>query len=838
MNGSESPHQSTRTAAVVEIALVVATFFVASFLRLYHFTRVPGGLLLDEGYNGVDAVKILAGWRPIFLPANNGREALFQYLQACAIGALGQTDWALRVPAVACSLLTLPVSYVLVRRLLGGRVALLTSAWLAVSFWHVMYSRIGLRTIMLPLVLAAAFYFLWLGLDRVALTEDRGREATAQRSGGKTTGRPADPRAGLGWFALGGVVLGIAQYTYTTARFAPLVVVAFAAYLALFHPSLFRRSIPGLIVAALAASVVFAPEGWYFLHHSDDFVNRAQEVSVFNQSLDASMNFQTPASALVYSASQSLGMFVFHGDDQWDRNIPGRPVYDPISAVFLILGTALLFRRGREPRSAFVLIWLFLMLIPSVLSIRNVPNFLRVTGLIPAVFALPALGVDELWRYWEKYTSGWLRLLPGGFLALAFAAGTYQTYQDYFVFWAHQASVSETFSADRLLASAIGRQIAQQSGASVFVGSGNPDESVERYALTAANVDDRVHLFDGQQSIVFPVVDGPVTYIFPRRYLPAPSLLERCFGRANGKTVAVAPDGDTVLRYDLLSPCLNPVPEQLLPAFFGETLQVYGFDVPRDVPAGGVLTVRWYWKIIGPTPRELVFFNHLYDTSNHRVSELDNRSFAPNYWPVGTRGISSFDLKIDPSVPTGAYPLFVGVYQHDTLDHLPVSDTVGRNAGAQIRLGPIKVHGAGSPRVDVPHPQLARLADSIDLLGYGTDPQPAMAGQPLTLTLYWSARARPSRNYTVFVHLLDAQGHLLTQADSPPQAGQYPTSLWDTGETIADRHVLDVPAHLPPGSYSVEVGIYRSDSGQRLSILDSSGQPQGDRILLSGVMVR
>ncbi|HUX86259.1 MAG TPA: glycosyltransferase family 39 protein, partial [Chloroflexota bacterium] len=687
-------------AARIERVLLGMIVLVAGFLRLYRFSSVPRGVLYDEAYNGVDALKILSGWRPIFLPANNGREALFQYLQAFAIGLAGQSDWALRLPSVVCGLLTLPVSYVLMRRLFGPRVALLGSAWLAVSFWHVMYSRIGLRTIMLPLVLAAAYYFLWLGFDRTAATD-----------------RPA-ASAGLVWFALGGAILGVSLYTYTTARFAPLVVLVFAGYLALFHRSLFVRAFPGFVVAAVTAFLVFAPEGLYFLQHRADFVMRAQEVSVFNRGLDASMHLQSTGEALLFSTVHSLGMFTFHGDDQWDRDIPGRPVFDPLSSVFLVLGLVLLIRRSREPRSAFVLIWLVIMLLPSILSVRNVPNFLRVTGLIPALFALPALGGEWVWGQWEKRAKHWARLLPSVLVTVAFLGGAYLTYGDYFVRWAHQPAVSETFGADRWLAIAAGRAEAQKTDEPVFVGAGDADEPLPRYELAAANHDDRVRAFDGARSLVFPVAPGSVAYIFPQRHLPPPLLLARYFGTASGQTIAFAPDGDTVQHYTLLSPRPDFTPSHPLPARFGDTLQLYGYDLPRDVQAGGVLTVRWYWKIIGPNPRELAFFNQLYDGDHRRRGQSDDRAFAPSYWPVGTTGISTFDVKVDPNSPTGAYALLVGVYVRDTLTRLPVIDSLGRTAGTQITLGPIKVHGVASAPPVVPHPQPVQLADGVTFQGY------------------------------------------------------------------------------------------------------------------------
>ncbi|HUX86774.1 MAG TPA: hypothetical protein VMW65_07205, partial [Chloroflexota bacterium] len=192
---------------------------------------------------------------------------------------------------------------------------------------------------------------------------------------------------------------------------------------------------------------------------------------------------------------------------------------------------------------------------------------------------------------------------------------------------------------------------------------------------------------------------------------------------------------------------------------------------------------------------------------------------------------------VDPHSPTGAYALLVGVYVRDTLTRLPVIDSLGRTAGTQITLGPIKVHGVAIAPPAVPHPQPVQLADGVTFQGYRLAPEPAQPGQALTVTLYWSAQARPSRDYTVFVHLLNNHGQVLAQADSPPQAGDYPTSLWDPSETIVDRHVLTVPTDLPPGVYRLEIGLYQPETGKRLPILDAAGHAPGNRILLSGVQV-
>ena len=105
------------------------------------------------------------------------------------------------------------------------------------------------------------------------------------------------------------------------------------------------------------------------------------------------------------------------------------------------------------------------------------------------------------------------------------------------------------------------------------------------------------------------------------------------------------------------------------------------------------------------------------------------------------------------------------------------------------------------------------------------------------MTLFWSPRGRPSRDYTVFVHLLDSQEQIRGQADSPPRAGRYPTSIWDAGEVIADLHTLSLGPDLPAGEYRLAIGLYDPETGERVGIVDGNGQITEDRLIISGLAV-
>ncbi len=89
------------------------------------------------------------------------------------------------------------------------------------------------------------------------------------------------------------------------------------------------------------------------------------------------------------------------------------------------------------------------------------------------------------------------------------------------------------------------------------------------------------------------------------------------------------------------------------------------------------------------------------------------------------------------------------------------------------------------------------------------------------LKLIWQTNAIPPTDYTVFVHLLDPDDNLIAQADSPPANGAYPTSLWDPGEIIVDEHAI---GDLPPGHYTLQVGLYQPETGERLPV---NGVPEG-----------
>ncbi len=135
-------------------------------------------------------------------------------------------------------------------------------------------------------------------------------------------------------------------------------------------------------------------------------------------------------------------------------------------------------------------------------------------------------------------------------------------------------------------------------------------------------------------------------------------------------------------------------------------------------------------------------------------------------------------------------------------------------------------------------PLSVELGGLVALRGYGLYDAEARAGDIVRLAFYWEALAPLEKDYTVFVHLLDAAGSPRAQQDGPPGGGYRPATSWAVGQEIADHHGLLLPEDIPPGSYRVVVGLYDGTTGERLPVEQEGDEGGKDYILLGEVEVR
>jgi uncharacterized membrane protein len=105
---------------------------------------------------------------------------------------------------------------------------------------------------------------------------------------------------------------------------------------------------------------------------------------------------------------------------------------------------------------------------------------------------------------------------------------------------------------------------------------------------------------------------------------------------------------------------------------------------------------------------------------------------------------------------------------------------------------------------------------SITLVTASLSSRATAATDPLLVELTWQT-AEPQGRYKVFVQLLNSAGQLAAQRDSEPANGTAPTDQWQPDERVTDRHALDLSS-LPPGDYTLIVGLYDPATGIRLPV--------------------
>jgi 4-amino-4-deoxy-L-arabinose transferase-like glycosyltransferase len=111
------------------------------------------------------------------------------------------------------------------------------------------------------------------------------------------------------------------------------------------------------------------------------------------------------------------------------------------------------------------------------------------------------------------------------------------------------------------------------------------------------------------------------------------------------------------------------------------------------------------------------------------------------------------------------------------------------------------------------------------------------AGDTPELALIWHALGRQNRNWTVFVHLVDAQGQIVAEDNRPPQNDAFPMLQWVAGDWIEDRHPLALPANLAPGEYHIRVGLFFPRTERRAGVYSKRGTLRGDYLDVGSMIV-
>ncbi len=390
---TETPLRRVHPHQLMEILLVVVVISVGVFLRTFKVGNYPPGLNHDAAWNGLYAIRVsLEGiWSPYVAEAW-GRETMFHYIIAFFQVFLGPSQSTIWLAAVAVGICTLAAFYLMVRRLLGFRVALIATYLLSISGWHITMSSVGWRAVLVPLFVALVFDFLIK-----AVQERRKRD-----------------------FVAAGVLLGLSLYTYDAARVLPLVAVAYLIYHIIRDPKLIRANLVHLVMFGLAFSLTLAPLAWFALQNWDAFTGRAGFLWI-----GAQIEQEGSIQPLWTNIMDSLLMFNYraNGNDFFVTE----PLLDIPVSVFFALGFIYALTKLRQP-AYFLLVAMLLLIV--VVGVASVPNGNRAIGAVVPATVLAALILVDWWRWlsssYPRYRNLFLSALVGVLLYSGYA--TYDSY--------------------------------------------------------------------------------------------------------------------------------------------------------------------------------------------------------------------------------------------------------------------------------------------------------------------------------------------------------------------------------------------------------------------------
>ena len=258
-------------------------------------------------------------------------------------------------------------------------------------------------------------------------------------------------------------------------------------------------------------------------------------------------------------------------------------------------------------------------------------------------------------------------------------------------------------------------------------------------------------------------------------------------------------------------------------------LRLVGYDMEPDG------RVALYWQALAPVDVDYVTAIQVSDMRGVPLATMHNvhPGLVPTTrWEPGdlVRDVQAIELP-DAELPM-AYRLSAQILHPDTQEPLAWLDAPAPG----VDDVPITIVRLPDPEPTIPgeaRPVGVLFGDAIELEEAAV-PAASMTGESVDYVLVWRAHASSVHDYTVFVHLLDAEGQLAANDDGQPLEGLYPTSVWEPGEVVVDGRTLT--ADLPPGEYQLVVGLYRLETGERLSAT-AAGGPVGDSVSLGTLIV-
>ena len=370
---------------------------IAAILRFYQIDKIPVSLYWDEvsqGYNAYSISQTLRDEYGNFLPIlfrgfDDYKMPLNIYLTSLSVKTMGLNEFAVRFPSALFGTFTVFVTFFLVSQFLErsawvmgkkykNSIALLSTFFLAISPWHIQFSRAGFEANITLFFIVLGVHLFFKGLEKYKYY----------------------------FFSL--ISFAIACYGYRSVEiFLPvLLLILFIA----FRKELFKIGLPRIGLGLLLFGLLTIPLLNPLMHEgSSRFKQTSISITVNQIALD---NFQKGIKTnrkLLYATtffqsyiSQFTPQFLFTRGDPNGRQSPrGMGMLYLWEIPFLLIGLYVVIKYFSFPIKISIFIWLLSASLPAALSIPT-PHALRSLNILPIPQVLSAIGVFYLFFVFTK----------------------------------------------------------------------------------------------------------------------------------------------------------------------------------------------------------------------------------------------------------------------------------------------------------------------------------------------------------------------------------------------------------------------------------------------------
>ncbi|MBU4134722.1 glycosyltransferase family 39 protein [bacterium] len=357
-------------------AALVLILALSAFLRISKLGQIPCGIYCDEAANGYDSFCILKSGADMYgriMPwvINHHNidflEPLYVYLSIPFIALFDLSVFSTRLLSAMTGILTVFSVFLLARELFGKKTAIIAALFIALSPWHVHFSRVAFRAILSPFFITAGLFFFF-----------------------RSFRAPASLIASA-------MAFGLVLNSYTAAKISvPLMLlVLFILYrkelisASANNKSFSRCAMWSAFILFFLVLAAYVPFLFYKNPHFGG-------LSVFSTAENPFLLFIKN-----FFRHLSPGFLFISGDANLRHGIPGFGQSLHIMALFAASGILFAFKNEKK-KFIFLVSFFLLGILPAAVTNKGIPHALRAITGMPFLEIISAYGAFKLYEFFAK----------------------------------------------------------------------------------------------------------------------------------------------------------------------------------------------------------------------------------------------------------------------------------------------------------------------------------------------------------------------------------------------------------------------------------------------------